>query len=61
MSGGEDYGGNIFHISFVCVQIPENFVADYEEMRRELNRILIHECRRTERLRAKSEVSTRLA
>ena len=36
-------------------------VVYYEEMKRELNSILIYECRCNERLRAKAEGSTRLA
>jgi hypothetical protein len=35
-------------------------VVYYEEMKRELNSILIYECRCNERLRAKAEGSTRL-
>ena len=33
----------------------------YEEIKRELKRILMHECRCNERLKAKAEGSTRLA
>ncbi len=36
------------------------FVFYYEEIKRELNRILIYECRCNERLRGKDEGSTRL-
>jgi hypothetical protein len=37
------------------------FLVYYEEIQRELKRILIHKCRCNERLKAKAEGSTRLA
>ena len=38
-----------------------NIIVYYEEIKQELKRILVHECRCNERLKAKAEGSTRLA
>jgi hypothetical protein len=52
---------------FICSRIKKrrdtrlfDFLFFYEKMKRDLNRILIYKCRCDERLRAKSEGSTRL-
>jgi hypothetical protein len=51
---------SIFKVKLQPWQSPI-FVVYYEEIKREVNRILIYECRCDKRLRAKAEGSTRLA